>query len=463
MKVLLAEFNELSPLLMEKFIDEGKLPNFKRFRDESQVYVTESEDEPHLEPWVQWVTLHAGIPYSEHGIENLGDGHKLGVDSIWDVVSDAGKKVWVCGSMNIDYRKPINGWVLPDPWSTNVDPYPADELHDYFRFISANVQEYTREDTPLSRSDQVAFLKFMAKHGLSPSTVTNVVGQLARERRNDVHWQRAVLLDLFQFDLFRWYFKREQPALSTFFLNSTAHYQHLYWRNMEPEHFKIKPDAGEQAVYQDAILFGYERMDKIAGELLKLADDDTTLVLTTALSQQPCLTYEESGGKVIHRPKDFDQLMKLVGIEGAQVSPVMAEEFQIHFTSGAEADAAEEKLTRLRKDGEPILSARRDGTDIMSGCMIWEEQPEDATLSLEGGSDSIPFFDLFYKIDLLKSGMHHPDGILWIREPSRRHQVHMEKIELARVAPTLLEMMDVEVPAHMRGTPLAPVLSAARV
>ena len=269
------EFNELSPVLMEKFIDAGKLPNFKRFHDESQVFTTEADaPAPDLEPWIQWVTVHSGIPYAEHQIHHLGDGHKL-EDTIWDLLSDAGKSVWVCGSMNINYETPINGWVLPDPWVTKVSPTPDEVLDPYYRFVSANVQEHTSGNVHLTRSDQLAFLRFMATHGLRPATVAAIVGQLARERRADIGWKRAVMLDRLQFDLFRRHYKRARPDFSTFFLNSTAHYQHLYWRNMEPEHFKVKPDAGEQEVYEEAILFGYEQMDRLLGELLDLAGDDT--------------------------------------------------------------------------------------------------------------------------------------------------------------------------------------------
>ena len=36
--VILLEFNELSPTLMNRFISQGHLPNFKRFCEESSVY-----------------------------------------------------------------------------------------------------------------------------------------------------------------------------------------------------------------------------------------------------------------------------------------------------------------------------------------------------------------------------------------------------------------------------------------
>ncbi len=75
-RVVLLEFNELSQGLMERFISEGKLPSFERFYRESQVFTTESDaNAPNLEPWIQWITVHTGMPYREHKVFNLGDGY----------------------------------------------------------------------------------------------------------------------------------------------------------------------------------------------------------------------------------------------------------------------------------------------------------------------------------------------------------------------------------------------------
>ena len=63
---------------------------------------------------------------------------------------------------------------------------------------------------------------------------------------------------------------------------------------------------------------------------------------------------------------------------------------------------------------------------------------------------STKFFDFFYKIEGLKSGMHHPDGMLWIREPARSHSHHGEKVPLAAVAPTLLDLLGIPKPASMK-------------
>ena len=455
-RVILVEFNELSPVLMDKFIAAGKLPNFERLRSESGVYLTDArEEQQHLEPWIQWVTVHSGLSYEEHGIRNLGEGDKLAEKNLWDLLSDEGKRVWVCGSMNINYRSPINGWVLPDPWMRSVKPLPEDELEPYHRFVSANVQEYTREQTPLSRREQARFLSFMARHGLSASTVSAIVRQLAQERTSDAHWKRAVILDKLQFDLFRSHWRRAKPDFATFFLNSTAHFQHLYWRNMEPEHFKVKPEPGAQAVYQDAILYGYEQMDAICGRFLRLAGDGTTLVFATALSQQPCLTYEEIGGKTIYRPRDFGRLLEAVGIEqAAKAEPVMANEFHLDFESEEMAREAETKLRAMRYGDEPAFGVKRNGTDLMCGCRIWEQLDADAVLQVDGNGGEVPFFELFYQIDLIKSGMHHPDGMLWIRTSARRHSEHSEKVPLVAIAPTILKMFGLRASDYMKGEPL---------
>src|SRR4051812_24349589 len=173
--MIVLEFNELSPALMETFIDQGYLPNFKRLRDESQVFTTDAEEvAPNLDPWIQWVTFHSGLSFDEHGIHHLGDGHKLPVKSLWDIVSDAGKSVWVCGSMNLKYDLPIRGAVVPDPWTVGVRPYP-DELSVYDLFVKRNVQEHTNDHVGLSKSDYLRFLKFMLTHGLSAHTVMTTI------------------------------------------------------------------------------------------------------------------------------------------------------------------------------------------------------------------------------------------------------------------------------------------------
>jgi len=450
--VILLEFNELTPYLMDRFMGEGKLPNFHRLYSEAQVYTSDAQEAPpYLNPWIQWVTVHCGLSYEEHGIYYLNEAYKLGKQCIWDILSEKGFRVWVCGSMNVRYDVPLNGYILPDPWTLNAEPYPKGVgLEDFCKFVQTQVQEHTNEKVPLTKADYARFLSFMVRHGLSVSTVSAIVKQLAKERVGIGKWKRAVILDKLTFDVFRSVYKRHKPHFSTFFSNSVAHFQHCYWRNMDPESFKVKPSQEEQAEYGGAVLFAYKEMDKTVGKFLDLAGDDVTLVFSTALSQKPCLRFEEIGGKSFYRPKDFDKVVRFAGITAPhKSSPVMSEQFHVYFDAEKDADAAAARLRELRVNGRPLMGVEReDSKVIFTGANIFDGIPRDAVLTAESGR-SVSFFDLFYQADTLKSGMHHPDGALWIRYPDRQHFVCKEKVSLCSVAPTILEMFSVPRPDFM--------------
>jgi hypothetical protein len=442
-KVIVLEFNELSPSLMSRFISDGQLPNFKKFADESALFVTEAEERPpYLDPWIQWVTVHTGLNFRDHGIEHLNEGHTVREKRVWDIVSDQGDPVLVCGSMNVGEHQGINGAVVPDPWATHVKPSP-EELVPYFQFIQRNVLEYTNDRVPLTRADYLKFITFMMSHGLSMETIGSIARQLLAEKRGVDRWKRAVILDKLQFDVFSWYYKQLEPRFSSFFLNSTAHYQHMYWRDMEPALFKVRPSA-EASKHESAILFGYQEMDRLLKRFVELADKDTTLVFCTALSQQPYLSYEESGGRHFYRPSNFDNLVTFAGVEPPfTVAPVMAHQFHLYLQSEEAARRAEQQLLALTVNGRQAMAVVRSGVEIFSGCHLYENLTADTQLSIAGSDRRTSFFSLFYKVEGMKSGMHHPDGLLWIREPGRRPSRQSEKVPLSAVAPTLLDLLGI--------------------
>jgi hypothetical protein len=468
-RVILLEFNELSPTLIQQFMQQGILPNFARLHRESYTYVTEAEETPpNLEPWIQWVTVHTGLSFRQHGVFVLGDGHNLDAPRVWDLVSNAGKRVLVLGSMNVAYHQPFNGIVLPDPWSTGIMPLPTEELQPYVRFVRSHVQEYTADSTSVSAFDTLRFIGFMATHGLSARTISAIICQLRDEHLGRGRWKRATILDRLQWDVFRYYYRKSEPAFATFFLNSTAHYQHVYWRDMDPTPFSVKPSEADQREYGGAVRYGYQGMDKIVGDCLAMAGPTTTVVLSTALSQQPCLTYESIGGKTFYKFCDPDNFFELVGIRSKYTyAPVMSEEFHLYMSSEEDARNAAERLAALQVGGELAFTVRSSGNEVFAGCRIFHTLSGDAMLTgLEG--KAVPFFRYLYKADITKSGMHHPDGILWIRTPTRKHSVHEPKVPLLAVAPTLLHLLGLPKLKTMSGEILPEIvgetsLSAAPV
>lgn len=451
--VICLEFNELVPSLMDKFIAQGKLPHFQRLRDQSIVQVSDAEAEGEwLNPWVQWVTIHSGLSTQDHGIFRLADAHKLQSPAIWDVLSEQGQTVWICGSMNPWYRDNLKGHVLPDPWCQQVSPYPRGEFDAFYKFVQRNVQEYAASKVPVTKQDIARFLRFLVSHGFRLSSGMKIIRQLVREKTGNHRWRRASILDLLQYDIFEWYYKKHRPAFSTFFINSTAHYQHKFWRNMEPEAFTNQPSDAEQRDYARAIEFGYKQMDQIVGRVLKL-DSQATIMLLTGLGQQPYTKMEATGGKRVFRLHGESVLSQKLDMPSPfRYEPIMADEFFLRFENEENATAAANRLRAFElPSGKEAFTAQQTGKELICQCRCREVPASDALIRNTESGETVPFSDVFYRVDCIKSGYHHPDGIWWIRLPEREHRVVEQKVPLTSVAPTILDLLNVDQPQFMRG------------
>jgi hypothetical protein len=474
--VITIEFNELCPNLMKRFMEAGELPRFRRFYDEAEIFETDAEESGELlNPWVQWISVHTGLSAGEHQVTTLSEGHKVGSPAVWDVLSAAGRRVWVCGSMNTRYDQPLNGYLLPDPWSTGTRSYPAGEFDPYLDYVRPAVQEHTGSG---GKGSAKAFLRYMLGHGLSVSTMLSVIRQLFSERLANTRWRRARVLDLLQWDLFRHYYRQIQPDFASFFLNSTAHFQHCYWRNMEPEKFRVRPSDKEQRDYSKTILFGYKSMDDLMGRFMRLVDSGATLIFCTALSQQPYLDHEESGGRHYYRLREPAVLTKPFGVaDPFTYEPVMAAQFYLRFSNQDQLDRAERQLSRFqivhpsvfRDERNRIFGVTRKEEGLMVQCRCSTDVPHDVRItSSDDPQVSIPFYEVFYQTDTTKSGRHHPAGMLWIRSPDRRHRVHATKVSIRSIAPTILQLFSLPAPPRMRTPPVdsagrTPVLCGATI
>lgn len=447
-KIILVEFNELCPPLLAKWMAAGDLPNFKRLYEKSDIFTTlADESEPaNLEPWIQWYSVHTGLPYSEHKVFHLADGPRAGHPDIWSLLHDAGKTVWNCSSMNARQFSYPGSAYLPDPWCTSETPFPA-ELGVFHKFVGHQVREYSNKMQKLGLADIANFAYFMARNGLRFSTATAIAKQILSEvfSSGKTRWKRVALQDRLLFDVFGAYFKKFSPDFSTFFANSTAHLQHSHWRHMEPEKFTVKPTAADLGLYKDAIRFGYMEMDRLLGDILRLAkvNAHTKIIFATALSQQPYLKYEHVGGHNFYRPVDVSRLFEMLGITKPEIQPVMTHQFLVKFKNAEEAENAQKQLESVVIDEKPVFGFdKSEANSLYFGCQIRTVlQPNASIKSIVNSDFQGNFFEFFYKIEGLKSGRHHPDGCLWIE--SEKQQIHTDKVSILDILPTIGKLLNV--------------------
>lgn len=437
-RLILLEFNELCPDLLDDWMAQGLLPNFREFYRHSRVFAGQADvaDPDCLEPWIQWYSLHTGFSYEQHRVFHLTDGPRRGLKDIWRLLLENGYSVGNCAGMNAPGCSAPGSFYLPDPWCNSQPPYPP-ELQAYQRVVLTKVQENTNAAAALDRQAYLDFLAFWATHGLSAGSVAAAARQLLREavdRRQA--WRRAPLLDKIQFDIFSHYWRRLRPDFASFFINSTAHYQHAYFHLLRPEGFE---GLGPDELHEEAVFFGYQEMDRLLGRFFAFEKLGAMLVFATALSQRP----NPRAGLIYYRPRDIDGLLRTLGVQPARLLPVMAHQYSAEFADLASAERARERLRMIRLGGAPLfdLSDAQPGS-VFFGVGLHAEVAADAAVELAGAS--VPFYDLFYRMPHTKSGAHQPQSALWFKTGDFRDTG--ERASILDVLPTLLDYYGVAAP-----------------
>ena len=133
-------------------------------------------------------------------------------------------------------------------------------------------------------------------------TVVRTLIQVPREiLQGDAHVpERAMIQSCILTDAFKSLYSRHKPAFATLHLNDVAYMQHRYWRAAEPARFRDElsltdqrffETVAERKAYEQRFADWIERSliwtDQLLGELLELVDDDTILLVGTALGQKP--------------------------------------------------------------------------------------------------------------------------------------------------------------------------------
>lgn len=436
-KMLVMEFNELCPSLLERFMDEGQLPNFAKLKKESSVMLTltnaTGED---LNPWIQWLDVHTGQDWESHGIKLLNRINDFEGKFVWDLLSEKyGIKNWICGSMNAKFSEPFIGRFLPDPWCVDVDPSHNDSMRDYYDFVSQSVQNHSGE----VKTSQTSFIRSLLNQNVRISTILGLAFQIIKEKifENET-WKRAIWLDKIQLDVFNYYYKKEQPEFATFFSNAVAHFQHHYWDQFEPEKF-ANTQKNQDGKLKDAILKAYKNTDYLVGKLCQAVDSETAIVFATALSQEPYTDNQRFYYNINSKATFFEKFDIPVG---TILKPIMAEQFYLEFPSVEAAIEAQNNLDKYVMNSNDyfhvgsnhVFLLERQGKNLQVQCRCTKMVSDDAYFFDENAPDTKTIFsDCFYKMNEIKTGKHNPFGLYWFKDPSNKFITHKENVKPSQI------------------------------
>lgn len=471
-KVLLLEFNEITRTIIDPMIAKGKLPNLQRLMREGAVAAPQSVDlPPDLDPWITWVTVHTGVDRSVHGATVLEqDSATITAKRTWEYAVDAGKSVGVFGTIGAYPPRPVPGFVVPGPFAPGSETFPK-----YLEPVQAINRRYTQvHHKNVQQDSKLAMIRQginLVKLGLKPSTCATIAAQLVRERfEPHMHWKRVALQPLINYDFFEVAYRRYRPDFATWHTNHAAHFMHHYWRAMDDSKFLAPSPPDEKRNYGAAVEFGYELCDELLGRFMKLIDDDTVLVLASSMGQQPYVAELFPEGRIVVRFKDIHRVLEIVGVEGVtEVVPTMVPQWNVKIPDPAKRATARDRLRAAYVVG---------GT--YPGAFTVEETGDILTISPAGlakREGEVRYFfpdapnadpkgyliEELFAIDTPtpKQGMHHPTGLLMLWGNGIRPGVTITNTDNLDIAPTLLALMGVPVPAIMPGRVLSEAWSDA--
>jgi len=360
MTVISLELNEINFDFVQRFVEAGKLSNFRKLLETAQLTRTVAEKEyPFLEPWIQWPTVYSGLPYSDHGVFRLGDVVEKSHPQIWEELEGEGLTVGAISPMNAANRCRAPAFFLPDPWTgttTVADPKTEKLWALVGSLVNANASE------KLGFASIGRQLGPLAAGYVRPASAARHLRILPKALGHK--WAKAAFLDSLLYDVAMTLVGRHRPDFVSVFMNAGAHIQHHHMFDSsiyDGEHRNPAWYSSAAENDEDPLLFIYEVYDDIVGDLMRRPEHH--VLITTGLSQvaNPREHYQ-------YRLVDFEGFLARVGVRGAVIEPRMSRDFLLTFGDRAAAEGAITQLGQVQVAGKPLFTIDDRGLTLF--CQV---------------------------------------------------------------------------------------------
>lgn len=385
--MLIIELNEFNSDLLRSVAQAGGFKHVEKVLNwrHAGTWTSDQYQTGFLEPWVQWVSVHTGVPSGEHGVKNLGDVPQLAEEQIWERWSRHGLSSIVWGVMNGDRRNAENCHVfIPDPWTFSESAYPErfQGLIALPRYLAKNYLDFSKLTAVWKGSSLLATL-------LRSMKISDFVDGLNVFRRGIVRFgpTNVVFIAFFEYlsaMAFIRAVEQNRPDAAIVFINMLAHVQHHYWKT---------PDGSACPQIEFAVMV----IDEIVGKLLSRGKVGGGKVAVMNALSQSC-TIDEAPW-ILYRPNNHASLVSFLGIKAARVEPLMTYDAHVFFKTADDA---------------------RDGAEILEGARIGNQR----LFVVE--ADKLDPLKLFYRVE-----MHDPvdaEAMFSCREKLTRFADHFTAI-----------------------------------
>ncbi len=510
--VLIVGLDGATPDLIERWVDENKLPHLKQMM-QNGVYGKLKSTYPPISP-AAWTTFATGYNPGKHGTydfrdydprryscfaDTIVDSNAFAGKSIWDLVGAAGHKV---GVITVPVTYPawkVNGFMIsgyPTPDAAKSFAYPPS--------FGEHIPPLTEDSIFFKSASQSEVLKELVR-------ITHL--------RTDVSVAEL---------------KKDDYGLFIMVIGATDRAHHDWWKYIDAEHPAYDPK--EAALYGDYILKVYQAADTCIGKFFEVVDDDTTVIVMSdhggmghpkyyfntnywlrslELLKPSAKADKQQGGlhaafKQFYRTKirrlpylekiyrslpnslkkvatnlDSQTMMNLGAIdwkhtkayrfpmyppvEGIMIN-VVGRQAEGDVQPGEEYEAlrtrilGEARKLREPESGEPIVLEAYRREELYHGERL-ETAPDIIIVTKDcyKGGTSVDELISEVPLDVLSklSGVHRMDGIILAQGPHIRRNALIEGAGIIDVAPTVLYALGMPIPSDMDGVPLSELFEDA--
>jgi hypothetical protein len=408
----------------------------------------------------------------EHGIIAFGqDTTRIQWRCLWDVLDRAGVSTGVFGSL-LSFPPRNAGaakYYVPESLADLPDCFPpeARPVQEFSVFTARNYSEsFARHFF-----DGTRLLLNSMRSGVQAKTVLRTLMQIPSEvLLGDARVpERAMLQSYILTDAFRSLYARHRPAFATLHLNNVAYMQHRYWRAAEPERFRRELSATDQRFFDTVVKRDlYEKRfadwiersfiwtDWLLGELLKLIDDKTILVVCTGLGQKPHDPVHEIHNPVVRLVHE-DQLLAALGYPAVEILTQMNPDVSITLRDESAAVQAATVLGGLYVHaGKPLFEVERRGRQVFLELLMPIRNKGEKLPPIR--HTARPDFQVPFERHVREHGtndqstaQHREQGMLIAYSTGLRLEQVRARISVTDIAPTVLSWFGIAPQPWMNG------------
>lgn len=305
-KVLLVGWDGADWKMINRLIDEGKMPTMKYLVENGTMGNLATLDPP-FSPML-WTSIATGVRPDKHGILGFSEPdpnmHSIRpvsslsrkVKAIWNILTQKGLKSHVVGWWPSHPAEPINGIMIsnhfqrmpkgnPHHWPITPGTVHPAELSDFFAHFRINANELTVQHIQ-------PFVPDYAKVDQEKDHRLESIARITAEC-SSIHAAATLIMEMESWDLMAVYY------------DSIDHYSHGYM-NYNPPRMKNIPEA-QFELYKGVVEAGYRYHDMMLNRLLQMAGEEATVIVISDHGFHPdhlrphFLSDEPAGPAMQHR------------------------------------------------------------------------------------------------------------------------------------------------------------------